>query len=414
MPGDPTPAESFTWSVEGHPIRISCPAPLIESIRHAAWEGLQKVPRRGLEIGGVLFGTRKGDELEITLWRPIPCEHSKGPGFELSAKDEAELKQILESAASDPELKPLEPLGWFHTHTREGVALSKYDLDIHNRFFPASWQVALVVRPHAYEPARAGFFFREVSGAIRSDSSHKEFILQAKHRRLPAGFDPSAPPPEPPSPARPGKVPGLAPPFPPPAPPPVPEFAPSLPPLPPQPRPALRRWFFALPAAILFAAAGIFFGLPLVKPHLQSEALALAVSESGDDLLLEWNRSSALLLQASSSTLAIEDGDRRQDLILPPEELRTGSFAYHRQTGDVLFRLTLTFPDREPVSDAVRFLGAPLASDPVPEDPAEIGRLQAEIGLLRKELEREAARARKLRQDIQALEKQLTPGTRAP
>lgn len=402
--------ESFLWSVEGHALRIACPTPVLESIRQAAWEGLQKVPRRGLEVGGVLFGTREGDEIRIAAWRPIPCEHAKGPGFELSAKDEADLRQLLESASSDPGLQGLEVIGWFHSHTRDGVTLTKEDLDVYNRFFPAPWQIALVVRPHAYEPARAGFFFREPSGAVHSESSYKEFKLEAKRRRLPAGFDvrevPAKPTPE----HGLGRSIGVAP-------------APAAPAAGPElisaleaaRRPA-RRWLTAF-ILVLAALAGLFFGLPLLHTPSRSEALAVQVRDAGEDLLLEWNRACPLIRQASSAAVVIEDGGRRQELILAPQELESGSLTYARQSGNVVFRLVLTFPNREPVIEMAHFIGAPPASapgpPPPPEDPAEIERLQAEIKRLRKELDFEAARARQYRQRIEALEKQINPGNGA-
>lgn len=400
--------DSFVWSVEGHAIRITCPVSVLESIREAAWEGLQKVPRRGLEVGGVLFGTRAGDEIRIAAWRPIPCEHARGPGFELSAKDEAELRQLLEAAGSDAGLEGLETVGWFHSHTRDGVTLTKADLDLYNRFFPAPWQIALVVRPHAYEPARAGFFFREPSGAIQSASSYKEFILEARRRRLPAGFDAgrvggeSAPEP------RSSRRLGLAP-----APPParsVPEPVPEAP----GAEPARWRGRIGALGLAALAAAGLFLGLPLLDNPAGSEALALVVRDAGDDLLLEWNRACPLFQKASSAVLVIEDGGRRHELLLAAQELETGSLTYVRQSGDVVFRLTLTLPGREPVTETTRFVGAAPSSAaapaPPPEDPAEIARLQAEIDRLRNELAREAARARQLRREIQTLEKRLSLG----
>ncbi|MCP5109758.1 MAG: hypothetical protein GY953_02865, partial [bacterium] len=165
----------------------------MNEISEAAWEGLQKVPRRGLEVGGVLFGVRSGDELQITNWRPISCEHAKGPGFELSANDEAALKRMLEESAAASELLGLEPLGWFHSHTRDDIFLSDRDVDLYKRFFPAPWQVALVLKPHMQQPTRGGFFFREEDGSLRAASSHLEFTLGRRSRRLPVGFDPSNP-----------------------------------------------------------------------------------------------------------------------------------------------------------------------------------------------------------------------------
>jgi proteasome lid subunit RPN8/RPN11 len=181
--------EFGSWKVEGYALEINYSLEVMDEICHAAWEGLQKIPRRGLEIGGLLFGMRHGDRLEINAWRPIACEHAKGPGFELSSKDEGELKQQLESAAEDPGLKLLEALGWFHSHTRDEVRLSKTDLDLHNRFFPAPYQVALVLRPHASEHTRAGFFSREADGSIHWEASHKEFVPETRRRRAAIGFD---------------------------------------------------------------------------------------------------------------------------------------------------------------------------------------------------------------------------------
>jgi hypothetical protein len=70
-----------------------------------------------------------------------------------------------------------QPVGWYHSHTRSEIFLSETDQDIHQRFFPEPWQVALVLKPHTFEPTRGGFFFREADGSIRGAASYREFIL---------------------------------------------------------------------------------------------------------------------------------------------------------------------------------------------------------------------------------------------
>jgi hypothetical protein len=55
--------------------------------------------------------------------------------------------------------------------------LNDADLQIHNRFFPQSWQIALVCRPFSFQPMQAGFFFRERDGTIHSQSSYLEFLI---------------------------------------------------------------------------------------------------------------------------------------------------------------------------------------------------------------------------------------------
>lgn len=401
MPEETAPEGTFVWSVEGRPIRIQAAADVLAAIGRAAREGLEKVPRRGLEIGGVLLGTREGDELTITDWRPIPCEHARGPGFELSANDEAALRQLLGSLASEPAAGGLEVLGWFHTHTRDGICLTKSDLDVYNRFFPAPWQVALVVKPHPKEPARAGFFFREPNGAIRAETSYREFVIEPGVRPQPVGFDPASLAPAPASPPAAG---GQA----------ASSLAPAGPvptPLPGVPRPAMRRrLFLALAAAFLLAAAA-FVAIPLLS-RPQPAAIALDVRPSGDALVLEWDRSAALLRDASRATLTIEDGGERRVIELAPEELGTGSLTYYRRTGEVAFRLEVTPRSGAPLVASTRFSGEPPATPPAAEDPAEADRLEREIGLLRLELERETARSKRLRLEIQELERRLSGGGR--
>jgi hypothetical protein len=97
----------------------------------------------------------------------------------LSAKDHAGMAEVLAAARKDPRLAHLEPVGWYHSHTRSEIFLSDKDLEIHQRYVPAAWQVALVLRPAALEPTRAGFFFREKDGSIISSASCGEFVIAA-------------------------------------------------------------------------------------------------------------------------------------------------------------------------------------------------------------------------------------------
>lgn len=401
MPEQSAPEGAFVWSAEGCPIRIRAATEVLASIGKAAREGFEKVPRRGLEIGGVLLGTRRGDELTITGWREIRCEHVRGPGFELSSNDEAALRQLLESLGSDPALRGLQVLGWFHTHTRDGICLTKPDLDVYNRFFPAPWQVALVVKPHPQQPARAGFFFREPTGAIRSESSYREFVIEPGLQPQPVGFDPASLGGGPPPVTKPVRTGETKPPARPPEPPPAPSARARF--------PAVRRRKLILAlagAAAAFVAA--FVGIPLLRPQPQPGAAALAVRPSGDALVIEWDRSPALLREASGAALTIEDGGERRVIELAPEELGTGSLTYYRRTGEVTFELELARRSGPPVSGSARFTGEPPAATAAEEDPAEADRLERELELLRSRLEREAARSRKLRLEIQALERELS------
>ncbi|MCW5981663.1 MAG: hypothetical protein KIT09_26500 [Bryobacteraceae bacterium] len=406
---DNATAEYAEWAVEGHAIRIAYSTAAMESMRQSAWEGLQKVPRRGLEVGGILYGTRRDDFLKIQEWRSIPCEHAKGPGFELSSKDEEELKKLLETPRDEPSLSGVEPLGWFHSHTRDGVTLTRSDLDIFNRFFPAPWQIALVLRPHLYEPTRAGFFFREPNGSIRSDTSYGEFTVTSPKQRFP-GIDSGGE----------GKTnsareekrrrlarltnyrvaTGEAP---------VGEEENGGAPQIAAGEGKSRRSRLAYGAAAVGAIIVLLLGLPLVRPA-QDDSVGFSVKEADGRLLVQWNKTASPVLEAEGGTIWITDGDVTRQVRLTPDDLRTASLSYGRQTGDVQFRLTLDLGG-EAHSELADFSGPPPV--PLPEtgqpDGEALRALEAEVASLRRDLERQSTRNRQLRRAIQDLETQLGP-----
>jgi proteasome lid subunit RPN8/RPN11 len=179
-----------TWRIPQCPFLLECSAAVLEQIRQEA-ETSSSSRRGEREIGGVLFGTRDSERICIVASKPIDCEHSVGPGFVLSEKDEKLLAQLVAAHSTDPRLDGLQVLGWFHSHIRSRIFLSARDLEIHSRYFAAPYQVALVVHPESERPLRGGFFFREAAGEMRTDSSYQEFTIEA----------PAATPPEPRRPA---------------------------------------------------------------------------------------------------------------------------------------------------------------------------------------------------------------------
>jgi len=146
---------------------IEWSAAVLEDIRLAVAEAFSSLPHGGTETGGVLFGTRNGDCVSILASRPLACEHALGPTFTLSEKDHARLRALLEEGGRDLCGQDLEPVGWY----RSEIFLSDQDVAIHNRYFPDPWQVALLLRPHALKPVRAGFFFREAGEYIPATAS---------------------------------------------------------------------------------------------------------------------------------------------------------------------------------------------------------------------------------------------------
>ncbi len=189
---------TVTWSTPECPFSIECSKRVLDDIRLSVTDAFFSLPRGGAEIGGVLLGAWQEGRLTISDYAALDCEHALGPSFTLSVSDETRLQELIRATSVSG---GSQPVGWYHSHTRTGVLLSDSDLTVHNRFFPEPWQVALVVKPHTFEPMRAGFFFRGPGGIIHSSASYHEFLIEPQPlRQVPRSVStgsPAAPPHQP-------------------------------------------------------------------------------------------------------------------------------------------------------------------------------------------------------------------------
>src|SRR5437879_4962976 len=83
---------------------IDCSTELIEQIRVEAVDGFLRLPHGGLEIAGILFGTKEGGVVRLSASRPIQCEHARGPSLILSGRDEQGVEALLDNNNSVPRL----------------------------------------------------------------------------------------------------------------------------------------------------------------------------------------------------------------------------------------------------------------------------------------------------------------------
>lgn len=404
-----------SWSVAESPITIEYSLIVIEEIRHAVAEGFQRLSRGGIEVGGILYGTREGRTVRVLAMRPIACEHARGPAFLLSDKDRMVLNGQLSADAEDPHLEGLISVGWFLSHTRSEITLSESDLELYSIFFPAPWQVTLVVRPGRGGSMRAGFFVREADGTVKSERSYLEFNFPD---RL-AGVLDRAPGP------RPERVPGerriaslprseayqnavsaaarqelpqpeiAAPSFG------QPRFVPSAPPK--------KKWPWLVGWAVLVIVAAV-FGLRtwMLKPA--SEPISLGVIEHDGQLRIEWNHSARPVTAAVRGTLVINDGSNTQTFALSPRELTAGNYTYDRKTGDVEVRMSVEDSEGTKVQEASRFVGqAPVRIDQNEMSDLKKKRdeLEAEVERLTKENSQQEEKIQQLQRTLQIMQARL-------
>jgi hypothetical protein len=282
--------------------------------------------------------------VRILAARPLECEHALGPTFTLSGKDYVRLAALLEVGCGDRRAQGWEPLGWYHSHTRSEILLSARDVEIHNRYFPDLWQVALVVRPHAMQPMRAGFFFREANGSIHADSSYNEFLLEPAVVGLavsPAVVEPAVSPAVVEQAASPASASRPAP-------------------------PPIRSWWWLCWVAVLLGmAAGLFaFKTDMFKQDWtrvfaadQTPSVSLMAYDLNGQLQIRWDWAAESILSAEAGTLQIADGATHTVIALEKQRLRGGTVSYVRIGARVDVRLALQEPGGKVCEEFTSFVG---------------------------------------------------------
>ncbi len=410
-----------TWTAPQCPFSIEYRNGLMQELRAAVAYGQQAFARGGMEVGGVLFGTRAEGGLSIRSWRPIACEHANGPALVLSERDRAELKRFLNEAATLPDLAGVEPVGWFLSHTRSDISLRESDLKLYQEFFPGASDVVLVLRPGRHGAARAGFFFRGPDGAVHSDHSLLEFNIEeevgwaslAVDREMSAPSEPPHPAAAPapvdtasawvhstrgddadrdPAAAAPANV----------------EMEPAF--------TGKRSWrWIALPVAVLVAIGWLY--LARNRPPEPAEIpIGMTVTDRGGQLVVEWDRARPELRLVRAGEISVTDAGSRVNIALSAAEAQAGSFTWARESGDVQVSLHLDGAGK-PLAAFARFLGLPPPlpmpkPEPKPEraavpDTGELDRLRRENVELRAEIDRQKARAAQTDTVIRVLRERL-------
>jgi proteasome lid subunit RPN8/RPN11 len=419
------------WTAAECPFAIEYSTRVLDDVRLAVMDAFFSLPRGGAEIGGILLGRQEKGRIVAVDAMPIACEHAFGPSFVLSPRDHEKLAELLAATARNPHSKVV---GWYHSHTRSEIFLSPEDIEIHNRFFPEPWQVALVLKPHTFQPMRAGFFFREANGSIHSEAAYHEFLLEPLPMRpAPAPGAPEATPlfrnPRDMESGN-GPVVNVAavveaePKAPEPEPVPAPELPPpaflaaaSAP-------PPSRRWMTWAVAALLGTALGAWGWhtraewLPKVQAMANAkpdEKLGLSSVDRDGQLQVQWNGNSRAALASTSASLLIVDGEKTHTVELGRPHVLTGSFTYARQSGKVDVTLVLPQSGGKEIREATIFAGDPPGHQkaaPAPPEPAPapakssaVAELTAENARLRQENAVQVERNKRLEKAMEELRK---------
>lgn len=333
---------------------------VVDRIASEALRGFSALPRRGMEVGGILLG-RAGAvsqtmAVQIEDCVPFDCEHLYGPNFHLSPKDRDALADLL-AGLNGPRAVPLQAVGLYRTHTRGDLELTAEDVEVLDAFFPAGHAVCLVVRPYAVRPAEAGLFLR-VNGAFRPGPPASTFVFRRKEMgggatpRGGAGRQPA----ETLEHAAGGPAPAVL----------ETQLEDMETPAPPR---TGNTWLWVA-ALFTFLLAGVAIGVqiggvlprpPAAAPAVDPYVLGLSVLQFGNTIHFRWNPRAPALEACRSASVVIRDGDNTKIIELRKEDLARGGLIYRNAGPDVHFRMEAVFSPGNVLSESlqVRLLPQP-------------------------------------------------------
>ncbi len=329
---------------------------VIEDLGFATIEGLKSVPKRGLEIGGILLGRFDAAQSTILIedHEPVESEHLHGPSWLLSPKDRSVLRQALDRLRAGSPQQP-QPIGFYRSQTRDGLSFDEQDNAIvremfSREIFNGEPALCLLVKPSLAEPsvAQIGMMTEGVLQPVAVFPFHEGVLREGDFPIVD-----SAPPPQP-----------VSTPLP---------VMPALSDADPEPEPRGR---IPLTATLIAIAAAILLGIfliarsrtPHVPPAVQpvaativpqnqlpaaNNAVLLNVKRENGTATLSWNRNASAVKNADYALLLISDGRHQEQLRLSKTDLETGRVVYIPRDGDISFRLQL-FAQSQSTTESVR------------------------------------------------------------
>lgn len=144
---DPVDVEYLHHEPEAGGVGIHMHLDAVDGIARDVIEGFKAIPRRGVEVGGLLLGKVIGLEhpdVWIERYQRLDCKHRFGPQFVLDDEDHVALEEAAQRVAASTELSVV---GLYRSHTRSGFQLEESDLELVNRYFSDSSDLVLLIRP---------------------------------------------------------------------------------------------------------------------------------------------------------------------------------------------------------------------------------------------------------------------------
>jgi hypothetical protein len=340
----------YVWELPEKSVVVHLNLAIIDRLSAEIMRGFGAVPKRGAEVGGLLLGTiEEGEQtiVRVEEFESVTCDYKRGPSYLFSADDGGAFDDACSRSTS--------AVGYFRSHTREGMSLGPEDIELMENYFPSPSHIALLVKPFATKVSVASFFFRE--NGLFPSTPPLEFPFRRREltgeaapprrsmlERVPRRRDGRREPGEITAPVE----------YPP------QELAdPS--PLPPDAaytdasysKPRARSGWVWIPLSFVFLLLGVVLGFQAALTMGPKAAgggtadysLGLTVTKDGTNLSVKWNGEATAVKAAQRGILEIDDGGRAKQVELDVAQLRNGSILLENSSGTVRFRL-IVYPQQ--------------------------------------------------------------------
>jgi hypothetical protein len=331
----------YVWELPGKLVAVHLNLSIVDRLSAEIMRGFGLVPKRGAEVGGLLLGTIEDGPTTIVRvedFELIACDYKRGPSYLFTADDGAAFD---EAATHTPSA-----VGYFRSHTRDGMSLGPEDIELMEQYFPSPSRIALLVKPFATKVSVASFFFRE-DGLFQSaaplefpfrrreltgeEAPPRRSMLERTPRRRELRGDPGAV--APPAEVIPEEFPER-----------VPEPVPYAytPPM----KSRTRSGWVWIPLSFVFLLLGVVLGFqaaltmgPKVSGAATDYSLGLTVTREGANLSVKWDRDAPAVKAAQKGLLEIEDGGYTKPVDLDAAQLSNGNILFTNSSATVRFRL---------------------------------------------------------------------------
>jgi hypothetical protein len=149
------------WVAADSCLCIEFTKPLLEEIRRETVLALHGPGRGGVEIAGLLLGTKNEGLIRVLRWSPLSCHYTKGPVFALDAREQAALACRLDAERTQAGEQGMTIVGWFVSRRRGAVTDEEPAAGIHRKFFSEPGQILLAITPQRFGEAEVSVYRRD-------------------------------------------------------------------------------------------------------------------------------------------------------------------------------------------------------------------------------------------------------------